>query len=82
MLRERERERETDEVHDRSCDIDIVLLLLREILHENDGCGLRVVLMSPYSLSLGVRFFHFCTHQLREHTNPFSGACQQHFKLV
>jgi HrpA-like RNA helicase len=35
-----------DEVHERSVDIDLTLLLLREILRESQGCEFRVVLMS------------------------------------
>jgi hypothetical protein len=34
------------EVHERSCDEDILLIMLREILKHNPECKLRVILMS------------------------------------
>ena len=35
-----------DEIHERSIDVDVTILLLREILRENEVCDLRVVLTS------------------------------------
>ena len=35
-----------DEAHERSCNVDVALLLVRESLRENSDCSLRVVIMS------------------------------------
>ena len=42
------------EVHERSCDEDILLIMLREILKHNPECKLRVILMSA-TLSQTIR---------------------------